>query len=131
MEQYSAFILLAALLLAVGAVVYRRRAASERGNGLSSPRHPFHCVSVDAKGGGCDAARQLAGHRFLAGEAPALPLPGCTQSACACIYVHFEDRRHRRRRDFNVNRVDQPTLMRERRGVRGRRKTDLQLSMPH
>ena len=37
--------------------------------------------------------------RFLAGEAPLLPLPNCTAPHCLCRYAHYEDRRERDRRD--------------------------------
>jgi hypothetical protein len=36
--------------------------------------------------------------RFLSGEAPPLPLPGCTAPRCLCRYAHYEDRRARDRR---------------------------------
>ena len=37
--------------------------------------------------------------RFLASEAPLLPLDGCTVESCRCRYVHYDDRRERDRRN--------------------------------
>lgn len=41
----------------------------------------------------CEAARSLAGTRFLSGEAPRFPLPGCDRPQCDCTYRHHPDRR--------------------------------------
>jgi len=41
----------------------------------------------------CEAARSLAGTRFLSGEAPRFPLPGCDRPQCDCTYRHHSDRR--------------------------------------
>lgn len=85
-------------------------------------RHPFRCVAVAVRGNGCAAARELARRRFLAGEAPRLPLQGCSNPSCACVYEHFEDRRHHDRRSAFAG---DPDLATERRSSRGRRHTDV------
>lgn len=53
--------------------------------------NPFHAVTVH---GQCDAARPLAGRRFLSKDAPTLPLAGCDEpGGCTCVYRHHPDRR--------------------------------------
>ncbi len=41
----------------------------------------------------CDAAVKLRGHRFLASDAPSLPLPQCDQKECDCRHIYHQDRR--------------------------------------
>jgi hypothetical protein len=41
---------------------------------------------------------EIVGQRFLANEAPELPLPGCSAKKCECHFVHFRDRRSGRER---------------------------------
>ncbi len=99
---------------------------------VKKPRPPlratysvFHGVSIDSRNQVmCNAAAELHGRRFLADEAPRLPLDAClTPSTCHCVYKHFDDRRTGLRRDSdeglpgNVHPVD------VRYGV-GRRVTD-------
>jgi hypothetical protein len=55
----------------------------------------FHGVSIKPCAQSCSAVEGLSGQRFLPGEAPALPLPGCDQSHCQCAYSHHGDRRDR------------------------------------
>lgn len=50
----------------------------------------------------CDAVRAIAGQRFLAEEAPRLPLTDCDRSDCDCKYLHYTDRRTYVRRDGDV-----------------------------
>jgi hypothetical protein len=77
----------------------------------SSPPHPsaktgdvksptqWHAVSIVWLRYGCEAVRMLGGQRFLAAEAPRLPLAGCSAvEACQCKYKHHEDRRGSTRR---------------------------------
>ncbi len=53
---------------------------------------PYHAVSVVPGVQHCGACLRLEGLRFLSGEAPRLPLPGC-DVRCRCIYQHHRDRR--------------------------------------
>ena len=53
----------------------------------------YHAVSIRFEVNACNAAKALAGHRFLATEAPELPLPECEMTICKCRFVHHEDRR--------------------------------------
>jgi len=49
--------------------------------------------------GACIAATEMAGKRFLASEAPHLPLTDCSNpSRCRCKYQHWDDRRQDDRR---------------------------------
>lgn len=87
--------------------------------------NPFHAVSVVAGSRCCEAARQMQDVRFLSGEAPKLPLPGCQAGACHCRYAHHADRREgsdRRNRDVWNPLV--ATKVNDRRQSRGRRITD-------
>jgi hypothetical protein len=66
-------------------------------------RESFHAVSIRYGLESCEAAVRIAGQRFLAGQAPALPLPDCDRSQCKCRYVHHADRRepHDRRNPWS------------------------------
>ncbi len=41
----------------------------------------------------CAAAIEQRGRRYLATEAPDLPLPGCDVTKCGCRFKNYEDRR--------------------------------------
>jgi hypothetical protein len=66
-----------------------------------APRRPaaarpptlWRAVTIEAGPGRCAAAEAMLGKRFLAKEAPPLPLPGCNSQLCQCRYKHLEDRR--------------------------------------
>lgn len=58
----------------------------------ATAQNPYQAVSVRSASQ-CDAQRTIKGQRFLGGEAPALPLEGCTAPFCDCRYVHHVDRR--------------------------------------
>ena len=53
----------------------------------------FHAVSIKPGAYACRAANEIAGQRFLASEAPNIPLPACDATACDCHFIHHEDRR--------------------------------------
>ena len=53
----------------------------------------YHAVSIKPGAYACSAANDLAGERFLASEAPSLPLPGCDATECDCHFNHHKDRR--------------------------------------
>jgi hypothetical protein len=65
-----------------------RRIATPRGNETA-----YHAVSIRFEVNACNAAKALAGTRFLATEAPDLPLPECEMTLCKCRFVHHKDRR--------------------------------------
>src|SRR6185369_13232749 len=88
----------------------------------------YRCVGIQPgdPAMACDLVRAIAGERFLPGQAPKFPLPGCTVDRCSCRYIHFEDRRARIRREAAGIQVRKLQAMDwdERRRSRGRRQTD-------
>jgi len=109
------------------------RSVESAARSVGPQRHSFHCVVVEARGGGCEASRRLDGVRFLASEAPQLPLAGCSQGSCECVYRHFEDRRYHMRRSPHVPHLGRPVadVSPDRRLRLGRRKTDLEIYSLH
>ncbi|AWI77338.1 hypothetical protein CEW83_20595 [Parazoarcus communis] len=88
-------------------------------------RRSFHAVEVRASGKACASSRALKGKRYLSTEAPPIPLPSCTQEACSCVYVHFDDRRATQRRDVYLHGAyEQGERKQERRAQNGRRQSD-------
>jgi hypothetical protein len=61
--------------------------------------NPWHAVGIVPSKPGCPACASLKNVRFLAREAPTLPLAECSSpSGCRCVYKHFGDRRSGPRR---------------------------------
>lgn len=59
----------------------------------------YQAVSIACPSKCCAAVKSLAGQRFLARSAPALPLPACTMSdQCKCSFQKHADRRDSDRR---------------------------------
>ena len=91
------------LLLVVGLLIawlfYRQGLdkPEERKDRRTSPalkdRSKYHAVSVKPGAYACRAANEIAGQRFLASEAPTLPLPACDAAECDCHFIHHNDRR--------------------------------------
>ncbi len=117
---------LAVVLLAVGLLLlWREGGAPEAAPAPGSARNPYHAVAISSPAGACEHALSLRGRRFLAAEAPLLPLPGCSAAVCSCIYQHFEDRRQQRRRDLYPDKVYMTEAEQiERRRSNGRRSAD-------
>ena len=92
---------------------------------IRTARKLFHGVSIHPDElNACDAARDLENVRFLADDAPMLPLRDCSNPAgCRCKYQHYDDRRTEARRESDVGMPmkDHPNDARS--GV-GRRVTD-------
>jgi hypothetical protein len=90
--------LLAALLLA-GWFWLRRRATARREQQEQAARltkvtdTTYHAIAIRSPKDACAAAKALAGQRFLASEAPNLPLPACDAATCECHFAHYDDRR--------------------------------------
>lgn len=118
--------LVAAGALVGAAVAIHWRNAAREALRVQHPRSAFHGVSIQARDEACAVAQQLKGVRFLAREAPGLPLPGCSARECTCVYVHFDDRRYHSRRDPYLNKVYMAPedMVERRREPRGRRGTD-------
>lgn len=103
-----------------------RKDADRRGVQASHHVGAWHAVSVTTEQFCCEAARGLLGRRFLAAEAPRLPLSECTsKDACSCKYKHHEDRRGtpRRKEDKSGLPGRNPNGT-ERRSVQSRRRED-------
>jgi hypothetical protein len=59
---------------------------------LANANH-FPSVSIQFGASACPAVKALTGKRFLANEAPTVPLENCNSASCTCKYVHHEIRR--------------------------------------
>ena len=66
---------------------------------LKRPLDNYHCVELRHRSDACDVVKRIGAKRFLPGEAPEIPLPGCDAAKCSCRYVHHADRRHADRRN--------------------------------
>ncbi len=94
-----AILILLLLAIIAGLVYYRRRQVGietetrESAKQLTHKDSRYHAVSIRFPANACAAAKQMAGVRHMASEAPPLPLPGCTAARCECRYVHHDDRR--------------------------------------
>jgi hypothetical protein len=53
----------------------------------------FHAVSIKFGKHACAAAKGMTGQRFLASQAPQIPLPDCDAATCECRFTHHTDRR--------------------------------------
>lgn len=86
---------------------------------------PYHAVGIKPGHESCEGAKQLAGMRFLAAKAPALPLRDCDAAECRCSYVHFADRRTGEdRRGMRAWQAQQHADIERRQRKQGRRATD-------
>ena len=115
----------AAIVLFLGVVYWLFRPRREQDASAKlrrrSPR-PFPATSIAHPADACSAAREIDRTRFLAWEAPSLPLAGCNTEECRCHYIYHGDRRSLgpdRRRASLDNRVE-PSFDR-RRGADRRR----------
>jgi hypothetical protein len=71
---------------------------SRRPAHASRSAHPYHSVSIRVGKNACAAAKEIVDHRFLAADAPHLPLVKCDAERCTCAFAHYEDRRQEGRR---------------------------------
>jgi hypothetical protein len=56
--------------------------------------NPWHAVAIVPAKPACQACISLKNVRFLAREAPRLPLKGCQNpGGCKCVFRHYADRR--------------------------------------
>ncbi|MHB8534582.1 MAG: hypothetical protein ACYDBW_03960 [Sulfuricaulis sp.] len=87
-------ILLFLLVIAAAAAAYfwfRKKTAAPAEAPPVSNR--FHAVTVRIRPGACPAVQAMAKSKFLAKEAPRLPLDECNAPTCQCEYRHHDDRR--------------------------------------
>lgn len=105
------------LVVAIAVWLLRRRPAPAAAPGRRQERledtktSKFHAVSIRPSADACTAAKALAGFRFLASEAPHLPLVNCDAPQCDCQFTHYADRRsgRERRSPFSTGRFGATT----------------------
>jgi hypothetical protein len=86
---------------------------------------PFQAISIFRGRNACPMAYRFSEHRFLAKDAPQLPLAGCTMHGlCECRYLKHRDRRGTMRRLIDFSSAPPAYPGKERRFVRGRRGCD-------
>ncbi len=94
----STLLIVVAVLLVIW-LFLRRRAGTRQGQEPPQSARKkventaWHAVSIKFGKNACDAAKAATGQRFLAAEAPPLPLPDCDGRTCECYYKHHKDRR--------------------------------------
>ena len=59
----------------------------------SEPKNQYHAISICCEKHACKAVLDVQGERYLATEAPTLPLAACDLASCRCRYEHHDDRR--------------------------------------
>jgi hypothetical protein len=89
-------LLIAAILVVIWLFLRRRNQVEQEQRTANAERKEdttYHAVSIKFSGSACDAAKEMAGRRFLATAAPQLPLPQCDAATCDCRFTHHKDRR--------------------------------------
>jgi hypothetical protein len=123
-------ILMVLIVLGLAAYWYLARRASPAGRKDAAARRSstaparFGAVEIRVRSGACAAARAFQGKRFLAQEAPALPLPDCTAPHCSCAFVKLSDRREDERRSEHEGLSAQAFIDNDRRARDDRRNAD-------
>ncbi len=83
--------------LTVAWLIFRARQNKAAMQAEASPESKtlgeFHAVAMQYSENSCNAAKAMTGRRFLATEAPDLPLKECDFDDCRCTFDHFSDRR--------------------------------------
>lgn len=90
----------------------------------SRSTHRYHAVSIRFGKNPCAAAKALGEQRFLAKDAPRLPLPACDAERCGCSFAHHEDRREEGRRAEDQDATPAPFAGRNARSGIPRRRAD-------
>jgi hypothetical protein len=89
------------------------------------PLRPFQAIAIYRGVNCCAVARKFSEHRFLAKDAPGLPLLGCSMpERCECRYLKYKDRRGDARRLVDFGLAARLFDGKERRARNGRRSTD-------
>lgn len=83
-----------------------------------SPSNRFHGVTIHFPADACPAVRMYESTKFLAKEAPRLPLENCTAPRCHCRYEHYDDRRTEERRESSETTKFEGAQRRERKDRR-------------
>jgi hypothetical protein len=87
------FLLALLVIAAVAAALFWYRKKIAAPTELPPVSNRFHAVTIRFGQDACPAVQALAKTRYLAKEAPRLPLDECTVAACRCQYRHYDDRR--------------------------------------
>ncbi len=69
-------------------------ATSERAKAVDN----YQAVSIEIPKNSCVAVQRHRGRKFLASQAPALPVSGCGHANCCCRFIRYEDRREEENR---------------------------------
>jgi hypothetical protein len=86
---------------------------------------PFQAIAIYRGVRACDLAKKFCDHRFLAKDAPPLPLAGCSMSStCGCRYLKYKDRRGDSRRLVDFGSPARLLSGEDRRRKAGRRSND-------
>jgi hypothetical protein len=97
----SSIIVIATVALLAAAGYWRwsqKRSSQSQARKTETGRQHFAGVRIRLGTAACAPARALADEHFLAHEAPALPLSGCTEARCRCSFKRLSDRRTDKRR---------------------------------
>lgn len=92
----TSLLIIAGLLLFIWLLLRRRNKATATETpsaSVTKKKTAYHAVSIKLGPHACVAAQDMAGQRFLASEAPQLPLPDCDVDECSCHFAHHDDRR--------------------------------------
>jgi hypothetical protein len=94
-------------------------------SGGTPSQHAWHAIDIAPGHPACPEVKAYGTRRFLAGEAPRLPLEDCsTPWRCHCVYRHFPDRRVSPRRASERGFPPLPWFGKNRRQKGGRRFDD-------
>lgn len=92
---------------------------------VPTPVPRFQAIAIFRGVRACQIAKKFGDHRFLARDAPVLPLSACTMPQnCECKYLKFKDRRTEPRRLVDFGTATRVFASTNRRSFRGRRKAD-------
>lgn len=121
--------LIAVLLLIVlvaGWFYGKARRNSSASSRRAHLKFPGVVIEADYSVTSCAAVQRLSKQRFLAKDAPKLPLAGCDIEKCRCRYVRYKDRRDDEdRRSLYATGVGGMNIE-SRRHSKGRRATDVE-----
>ena len=102
----------------------RLRGTSRPPQSLSQTPRPFQAIAIYRGVKFCAMAKKFSEHRFLAKDAPVLPLSGCTmRETCECRYLKYKDRRAGERRLIDFGSADRGYSGRDRRRQSSGRRT--------
>ena len=80
-------------LLKSGPKTRQARKPSQKAQRPGNLHNLYHSASINYGGCACTAVKALGEKRFLAEQAPQIPLLNCDSAKCQCRYVRHEDRR--------------------------------------